>query len=112
MGVPHHGRVRYRSRGWARKALLKWYAWAIRSRLQPIRAVTRMIKRHLEGIVNVIYHGVPNARSEGINSRVQVDPIHARGFRNRERFRRAIYFHLGGLDMQSEALKPIQFHTK
>lgn len=103
---------RYRSRGWARKALLRWYSWAIRSQLEPIKRVARMIKRHLEGIVNAIYHGVTNARAEGINSRIQWIKYTARGFRNRERFRTAIYFHLGGLDMTPEALKPIAFHTR
>ena len=102
---------RYRSRHWARAALLSWYSWAIRSRLEPIRKVARMIRRRLEGLVNAIYHGVTNARAEGINSRIQWIKYTARGFRNRERFRRAIHFHLGGLDMAPESLKPIVFHT-
>ena len=102
---------RYRSRHSARAALTKWYGWAIRSRLEPIKKVARMVKGHLDGIVNAIYHGVTNARSEGINSRIQWIKYTARGFRNRERFRNAIYFHLGGLDMAPEALKPIRLHT-
>lgn len=102
---------RYRSRHWARAALRKWYSWAIRSRLEPIKKTARMVKKHLEGIVNAIYHGITNARSEGINSRIQWIKYTARGFRNRERFRTAIYFHLGGLDMTPEALKPIRLHT-
>ncbi len=102
---------RYRSRGWARKALAKWYGWAIRSRLEPMKKVAKTIKNHLEGIVNAIYHGVTNARSESINSRIQWVKYTARGFRNRERFRSAIYFHLGGLDMTPETLKPIRLHT-
>lgn len=102
---------RYRSRGWARKALEKWYRSAIRSRIEPIKKVARMIKKHMEGIINAIYHGVTNARSESINSRIQWIKYTARGFRNRERFRNAIYFHLGGLDMTPEALKPIGTHT-
>lgn len=102
---------RYKSRHWARAALLKWYSWAIRSRLEPIKKVARMVKKHLEGIVNAIHHGVTNARSEGINSRIQWIKYTSRGFRNRERFRNAIYFHLGGLDMTPEVLKPIRFHT-
>jgi transposase len=32
------------------------------------------------------------------------------GFRNRERFRRAIYFHLGGLDLYPAL--PFATHTK
>ncbi len=102
---------RYKSRGWARKALTKWYESAIRCRMEPVKKVARTIKKHMEGIINAIYHGVTNARSESINSRIQWIKYTARGFRNRERFRNAIYFHLGGLDMTPEALKPIGFHT-
>ncbi len=102
---------RYRSRHWARGALLRWYSWAIRSRLEPMREVAGMVKRHLEGLVNAIHHGVTNARAEGINSRIQWIKYTARGFRNRERFRRAIHFHLGGLNMAPETLAPIVFHT-
>ena len=89
----------YRTRGWARQAWLQWYGWAIRSRLEPIREVARMVKRHLEGIVNAVVLGVTNARSEGINAKIQWIKYTARGFRNRKRFRNAIYFHLGGLDL-------------
>lgn len=100
-----------RGKKWARAALLAWYRWAIRSRLEPIKRVARMVKTHLEGVVNAIYHGVTNARAEGINAKIQWIKHTARGFRNRERFRTAIYFHLGGLDMTPEVLKPIRFHT-
>jgi transposase len=102
---------RYRSRHWARAALLRWYAWAIRSRLEPMLRVARMVKRHLEGLVNAIFHGITNARAEGINSRIQWIKYTAHGFRNRERFRRAILFHLGGLNMAPETLEPISLHT-
>lgn len=102
---------RYRSRHWARTALLRWYNWAIRSRLEPMRHVARMVKRRLDGLVNAIHHGVTNARAEGINARIQWIKYTGRGFRNRERFRRAIYFHLGGLNMNPETIEPIVFHT-
>jgi transposase len=99
----------YRRRAWARKAWLRWYSWAIRSRLAPIRRVARMIKRHLEGILNAVVSGITNARAEGMNSRIQQIKRAACGFRNRERFREAIYFHLGGLDLLP---RPDQgFHT-
>ncbi len=94
----------YRYRGNARKAWMKWYSWAIRSQLEPIKEVARMVKRHLEGIINAIVLGVTNARSEGINAKIQWIKYTARGFRNRERFRNAIYFHLGGLDLYPEGL--------
>ena len=94
----------YRHRGWARKAWKKWYSWAIRSRLEPMRKVARMVRAHLEGILNAIVLGVTNARAEGINAKIQWLKFNARGFRNRERFRNAIYFHLGGLDLYPEGL--------
>ena len=92
----------YQRRAWARKAWLRWYSWAIRSRLEPIKKVARMIKRHLEGVVNAVVSGITNARAEGINSRIQWIKKTACGFRNRDRFREAIYFHLGGLDLYPE----------
>jgi len=95
---------RYRRRGWARKAWLRWYSWAIRCRLEPIKAVARMIKRHLEGILTAVVLGVTNARAEGLNAKIQWIKATARGFRNRDRFRNAIYFHLGGLDLYPATL--------
>lgn len=81
-----------------------WYSWAIRSRLEPIKRVSRTMKRHLTGILNAIALGVTNARLEGINTVIQGLKRSARGFRNRARFRNAIYFHLGGLKLYPDAI--------
>ncbi len=89
----------YKSRTWARKAWQAWYDSAIRCRLEPVKRVARMIKRHLDGIVTAVVTRVTNARAESINAGVQKLKYSARRFRNRKRFRNAIYFHLGGLDL-------------
>lgn len=89
----------YRRRGWALRAWKQWLSWAQRSRLEPVRKVAAMVKSHLTGIVNAIIHGITNARSEGINAKIQWIKFTGHGYRNRERFRTAIYFHLGGLDL-------------
>lgn len=81
----------------------EWLKWPPRSRLEPMAKVGRMIKKHLWGIVNAIVHGVTNAAAEGFNSVVQKLKGRACGFRNRERFKNAIYFHLGGLDLYPRA---------
>ncbi len=86
-------------RGAARKAWESWLSWANRSRLEPVTRVAGTIRRHLWGIVNAIVLGATNAVSESINSRIQWIKKMACGFRNRVRFRNAIYFHLGGLDL-------------
>jgi transposase len=95
----------YVRRGWAKRMWKQWYGWAIRSRLEPIKRVARMIKKHWEGVINAATTNVTNARAEAINSRIQWVKRMACGYRNRENFRNAIYFHLGGLDLYPEALK-------
>jgi transposase len=95
----------YKVRGWARKAWMSWYGWAIRSRLEPVKKVARMIKRHLEGILTAVVTGATNARAEGFNMMIQKIKRDARGFRNKERFKAAIYFHLGGLDLYPDAVR-------
>lgn len=95
----------YVRRGWARRAWQRWLGWALRSRLQPVRTVAWTIRKYLWGIINAIIYRVTNATAEGINSRIQQIKRTACGYRNRERFRNAIYFHLGGLDLYPE-LRP------
>jgi transposase len=95
---------RYRTETWARKAWEGWYGWAIRSRLEPIKKVARMMKTHLQGILNAVVRRVTNARAEGVNSAIQRLKYQARGFRSRERFRTAIYFHCGHLDLYPASL--------
>lgn len=97
---------RYRSPSWAAKAWGWWFSWAMRSRLEPIKKAARMIKKHLWGILNAMKHGRTNALAESINSRIQRIKRQACGFRNRDRFRTAIYFHLGQLDLYPRPTEP------
>jgi hypothetical protein len=62
----------------------------MRSCLEPMKKVARMIREHLWGIVNAMVLGVTNTASESMNSKVQRIKRAACGFRNRERFRNAI----------------------
>ena len=99
----------YVSRTWATKAWKKWIAWARRSKLEPMQAAAKTISEHLWGIVNAIALRVTNATTESLNARIQWIKKTACGFRNRERFRRAILFHCGGLDLYP---RPAPTHTK
>lgn len=89
----------FNAKGWARRAWLRWCSKAMRSRLLPLKRVAKMIRKHLNGIVNAAVRRVSNAHSEAINGRIQWIKKSACGFRNRRRFRNAILFHLGGLDL-------------
>ena len=83
----------------ARKHFRWWHNWAVRSRLQPMIEVARMLKRRFENIITYLRHRVTNAGSESINAKIQWVKYTARGFRNKQNFVRAIYFHCGGLDL-------------
>lgn len=89
----------YRTLGWARRGWKKLLGWASRSKLAPMVELARMIRRHLWGILNAVVLKVTNAKAEALNGRIQRIKRMACGYRNRERFRTAIYFHCGGLEM-------------
>lgn len=85
--------------GVARKFFRRWYYWAMHSRLEPRKAVARMMNERLENILTYLKHGITNAVSEALNAKIQWVKYTARGFRNRQNFTTAIYFHCGGLEL-------------
>jgi transposase len=92
----------YISRTWAMKAWKRLLAWMSRSKLKAMVNAARTIRKHLWGIINAIVLKASNGKAEGMNSRIQKLKSRAHGFRNRDRFRNAIYFHLGGLNLYPE----------
>lgn len=80
----------------------RWYSWAIRSRLDPIKKVARMLKEHLDGLLSYFRHPITNAVSEGFNSRIQSIKSAARGFRSFPNYRLRILFYCGKLEMVPE----------
>jgi transposase len=93
----------YRYLGAAEKFFGRWYGWAVRSRLEPVKKVARMFKRHLKNILTFLAHRITTAAAEGLNGKIQEVKKRAYGFRNREHFKTAIYFHCGGLDLYPAA---------
>jgi transposase len=89
----------------ARKHFHWWYNWAVRSRLQPIKDVAGMLKRRFENIITYLRHQITNAASESLNAKIQWVKYTARGFRNKQNFIHAIYFHCGGLDLAPTSTK-------
>jgi transposase len=83
----------------ARKHFQWWYNWATRSHLEPMKKVAAMLKRRFENIITYLTHPITNATSESINAKIQWVKYTARGFRNKQNFINAIYFHSGGLDL-------------
>ena len=69
------------------------------SRLKPMIAAAKMLKRHLLNLLNYHHYRLTNATAEGLNSRIQAIKADARGFRSFHNFRTRILFFLGKLDL-------------
>jgi len=85
--------------GAAQNFFARWFWRATHSRLQPMAAVAKLIRRHLPNVLTYLKHGITNAGLEAVNATIQWVKNTARGFRNVEHFKTAIYFHCGGLDL-------------
>ncbi|NMC80370.1 MAG: ISL3 family transposase [Chloroflexi bacterium] len=110
------GRAEKTGRAWALKELLqelwkqpdeiqgralfrRWYAWAIRTRLAPVKRVARTFKLYLHGILAWFRHRITNAVTEGLNSKIQALKSMARGIRLFQHYRTRILFYCGKLDL-------------
>ena len=79
----------------------RWYFWATHSRLDPIIKKAKMIRDHLSGVMAYFTHRITNAVAEGMNSKIATIQKMAYGYRNKEHFKTAIYFHCGNLQLYS-----------
>ena len=95
----------YVRRGMAERLWKQWLHGALRCKLEPIRRVARMIRDYWYGVINAATSDITNAMSESMNAQIQRIKKRACGFRSRPRFREAILFHLGGLDLYPQSLQ-------
>ena len=82
-----------------RKYWESWYNWVIHSSIRAMKDVARMMKVHIERILNYFIHRITNARAEGINSKIALIEKMAYGYRNKEHLKIAIYFRCGNLQL-------------
>lgn len=95
----------YAYMGVAEKNWKRLLYWISHCRLKPVIAVGRMIRRYFWGVLNAIRLRANNSMLEAKNARIQRIKKIACGFRNRARFKNAILFHLGGLDLMPVATR-------
>ena len=77
--------------------LKRWYFWATHSRLGPIIAAAKTIKRHWEGILNWFDSLITIGLLEGINSIIQAAKTRARGYRTKRNLITMAYLIAGKL---------------
>jgi transposase len=64
----------------AEPLLQRWYQWARRCRLAPIKRVAKTLKDHWEGILNAFDSRLTNGRVEAVNALIQAAKAKARGY--------------------------------
>jgi transposase len=90
---------RYRSWTWAAAFLDVWCTRALRSRLEPMKKVARMLRAHEELLMNWFRaKGEISAGAvEGLNNKIRVVTRRSYGFRTFEAMEIALYHTLGRL---------------
>ena len=64
----------------AEPLLERWYSWARRCRIEPIKQVAKSLKDHWEGILNAFDSKLTNGRVEAANGQIQAAKAKARGY--------------------------------
>jgi transposase len=95
---------RYRSVHWAKAFLDVWTTRALRSRLEPMQKVARMLRAHEKLIFNwfTAKGEISNAAVEGLNNKIRVVTRRSYGFRTYEAMEIALYHTLGKLPEPEE----------
>jgi transposase len=89
----------YTSPTWAAKFLKVWTRQAMYSKIEPMKAVAKMLRRHEELILNWFRarKQINNGITEGLNLNIKLAMPKARGFRSYDVARVAFYHQLGKL---------------
>ena len=72
----------YRHTGYAKRFWDGWYARAVRSRIEPLKAFARKLKGYLPGILSHCRFPLHTSVLEGINNKIKVIKRMAYGFRD------------------------------
>ena len=94
----------YVSPHWAGRFMDGWCSRAMRSRLEPMKRVARMLRTHRELILNWFRArgAISSAAVEGLNGKARVATRKAYGFRSQETLKTALYHQLGDLPEPEE----------
>jgi transposase len=90
---------KYKDVVWAGAFLDVWTSQAMRSRLEPMKKIARMLRSHEELILNWFRakKELSNAPTEGMNNKIRVVTRRSYGFRTYKAMEIALYHNLGKL---------------
>ena len=94
----------YKSLTWARSFLDYWTWRALRSRLEPMQKVARMLRSHQELLLNWFRAKgeISSGAVEGLNNKIRVVTRRSYGFRTYKAMEIALYHTLGRLPEPEE----------
>lgn len=93
----------YKQLGRAKQHLLKWMNSAMRSRLEPFKKFTRMLRSHLDGVLAWTKTRLSNGAVEGMNNKIKSISHRSFGFRSASNFIAAIYHCCARLPLPAES---------
>jgi len=93
----------------AENFLRSWTATAMKSRLEPIKAFVKTLRKNAENILAFVETRLTNATAEGINRIIKIIKNRASGFRSFEPFSDLIFLCVGDLDIPAQI--PARFRT-
>jgi len=83
----------------AEEAWKKLLRWISHCRIPEMIKAGKTVRNYFWGILNAIRLKVTNSMLESKNNSIQRIKRMACGFRNRNRFKNAVLFHLGNMDL-------------
>lgn len=89
----------YKTKGWARRFLARWFWWATHSRLKPMRNFAWLLRRNEENILSYLEVPIDNGAVEAMNNNAKELSHRARGFRTEKWFTTIMLHGLGRLPM-------------
>lgn len=89
----------YNSPAWAGKFLDQWCTRAMRSKIEPMKKIARMLRDKRQLILNwfVAEGQLSSGIVEGFNNRLKLITRKSYGFRTQEAYETALYHNLGAL---------------
>ena len=90
----------YRREGWARRFLDGWLQRAMRSKLEPIKKVARMIRDHYDGVIGWVSWQISNGRLEGMNNKIRLLSHRSFGLHSAQALISLVYLCCGGLQLE------------
>lgn len=90
----------YRREGWAKRFLDGWLFRAMRSKLEPIKRIARMLREHKDGVIGWVTWQISNGRLEGMNNRIRLLSHRSFGLHSADALIQLVYLCCGGIKIE------------